>query len=83
MVAEIETHESQDDSKNSSKDRQLTMGRKKFNMDPKKGMSNLMISVKVFVTVIDCDRYRIPCRTSTTEDGPKGCRTIFIQRRRT
>ncbi|XP_063702865.1 uncharacterized protein LOC134832685 isoform X1 [Culicoides brevitarsis] len=42
VVAEIETHESQDDSKNSSKDRQLTMGRKKFNMDPKKGIEFLV-----------------------------------------
>jgi cytohesin len=38
VVTEMETHDTQEDNKHSNKDKQMTIGRKKFNMDPKKGM---------------------------------------------
>lgn len=37
----METHDSQEDSKNANNDKQMTIGRKKFNMDPKKGIEYL------------------------------------------
>lgn len=36
----MESHDSQEDSKHSGKDKQMSIGRKKFNMDPKKGTGN-------------------------------------------
>lgn len=37
VVAEMESLEGSEEGKNKNKDKQLTIGRKKFNMDPKKG----------------------------------------------
>lgn len=37
----METHDSVEDSKHSNKDKQMNIGRKKFNMDPKKGIEYL------------------------------------------
>lgn len=37
VVTEMETLDSQEDCKHSNKDKQMSIGRKKFNMDPKKG----------------------------------------------
>ncbi|CAO1300560.1 unnamed protein product [Diamesa serratosioi] len=41
VVSEMESHDSQEDSKHSGKDKQMSIGRKKFNMDPKKGIEYL------------------------------------------
>lgn len=38
VVAEMEALDLQEDCKHSNKDKQMSTGRKKFNMDPKKGM---------------------------------------------
>lgn len=37
VVAEMEALDSQEDCKHSNKNKQMSIGRKKFNMDPKKG----------------------------------------------
>lgn len=37
VVAEMEALDTQEDCKHSNKDKQMSIGRKKFNMDPKKG----------------------------------------------
>lgn len=37
VVAEMEGLDSQEDCKHSNKNKQMSIGRKKFNMDPKKG----------------------------------------------
>lgn len=42
VVAEMEALDSQDDCKHSNKDKQMSIGRKKFNMDPKKGIEYLV-----------------------------------------
>ncbi|XP_055295898.1 cytohesin-1-like isoform X1 [Sitodiplosis mosellana] len=41
VVAEMETLDLQEDCKHSNKDKQMSIGRKKFNMDPKKGIEYL------------------------------------------
>lgn len=38
----MEALDSQDDCKHSNKDKQMSIGRKKFNMDPKKGKYNFV-----------------------------------------
>lgn len=42
VVAEMEALDSADDGKNSNKTKMMSMGRKKFNMDPKKGIEFLI-----------------------------------------
>ncbi|CAD7086297.1 unnamed protein product [Hermetia illucens] len=42
VVNEMEALDSQDDCKHSNKDKQMSIGRKKFNMDPKKGIEYLV-----------------------------------------
>lgn len=39
VVSEMEALDVPEDSKHSNKDKQMSIGRKKFNMDPKKGKS--------------------------------------------
>lgn len=41
VVAEMEALDSQEDCKHSNKNKQMSIGRKKFNMDPKKGESSI------------------------------------------
>lgn len=41
VVSEMESLESQEESKSTNKDKQMSIGRKKFNMDPKKGIEYL------------------------------------------
>jgi cytohesin len=40
VVQEMEQHDSE--SKHSSKEKQMSIGRKKFNMDPKKGLYKIL-----------------------------------------
>lgn len=47
VAVDIKLHEFQEDNKISSKERQMTMGRKKFNMDPKKGESKLLVGATI------------------------------------
>ncbi|XP_073824246.1 cytohesin steppke isoform X2 [Musca autumnalis] len=42
VVSEMEALDVPEDSKHSNKDKQMSMGRKKFNMDPKKGIEHLV-----------------------------------------
>ncbi|KAJ8933058.1 hypothetical protein NQ318_023091 [Aromia moschata] len=42
VVSEMESLDSGDDSKNSNKTKMMSIGRKKFNMDPKKGIEYLI-----------------------------------------
>jgi cytohesin len=42
VVSEMENMDSNDDSKNQTKAKQISIGRKKFNMDPKKGIEFLV-----------------------------------------
>ncbi|MCL4139921.1 UNVERIFIED_CONTAM: hypothetical protein GTU68_053228 [Idotea baltica] len=42
VAAEMETHDTTEDSKNNPKSKQMSIGRKKFNMDPKKGIEYLI-----------------------------------------
>lgn len=42
VVSEMEALDSQEDCKHSNKDKQMSIGRKKFNMDPKKGIEFLV-----------------------------------------
>ena len=42
VAAEMETHDAGEDNKNNPKNKQLSIGRKKFNMDPKKGIEYLI-----------------------------------------
>ncbi|XP_055382063.1 cytohesin-1 isoform X2 [Condylostylus longicornis] len=42
VVSEMETLDSQEGCKHSNKDKQMSIGRKKFNMDPKKGIEYLV-----------------------------------------
>lgn len=42
IVSEMEALDSQEDCKHSNKDKQMSIGRKKFNMDPKKGIEYLV-----------------------------------------
>lgn len=44
VVAEMEALDSQEDCKHSNKDKQMSIGRKKFNMDPKKGMCQSLLN---------------------------------------
>lgn len=38
VESEMRAHENKEENKHSNKDKQMALGRKKFNMDPKKGM---------------------------------------------
>jgi len=42
VVSEMETLDSGDDGKNSNRSKMMSIGRKKFNMDPKKGIEYLI-----------------------------------------
>lgn len=62
MVAELEALDGQEECKQNSKAKQMSIGRKKFNMDPKKGEHNNKL---------------IYCRESMTgllDEGPPLCR---------
>lgn len=45
----MEALDSQEDCKHSNKNKQMSIGRKKFNMDPKKGMFCVCVCVRVSV----------------------------------
>lgn len=57
VVAEMETHETQEDGKNAGKDRQMTIGRKKFNMDPKKGIEFLVEHSLLRIDALDVAQF--------------------------
>lgn len=46
MVAELEALDGQEECKQNSKAKQMSIGRKKFNMDPKKGKINRLQCIK-------------------------------------
>lgn len=43
----MRAHENKEENKHSNKDKQMALGRKKFNMDPKKGKKSSMNYTKV------------------------------------
>lgn len=45
VVAEMEALDIQEDCKHSNREKQMSIGRKKFNMDPKKGKKKIWLSV--------------------------------------
>lgn len=45
VVAEMEALDSQEDCKHSNKNKQMSIGRKKFNMDPKKGECSIIFAI--------------------------------------
>lgn len=50
MVAELETLDGQEECKQNSKAKQMSIGRKKFNMDPKKGEFTIYVVAEFLVS---------------------------------
>lgn len=62
VVAELEALDGQEECKQNSKAKQMSIGRKKFNMDPKKGEDNLLLLSQKWAVAMAVFIYHERCR---------------------